>query len=471
MVVAPVLLTPERHLSLVEAEEGRRRRDWPRHARPEQLPPLGDWSIWLILTGRGWGKTRTGAEFIRAEVAAGRMVRVALVAPTAADARDVMIEGESGLLAVCGTDERPTYNPSLRRLTWPNGAIATTYSADEPDRLRGPQHDGAWSDEAAAWRYPETWDMLQFGLRLGGRPRQVVTTTPKPVTIVRGLVERTDAGRLVGRPGVHLTTGRTEENAANLAPAFLSSISTLYGGTRLGRQEVGGELLEDVEGAHWTGGLIEAGRVTTADVPPLRRIVVGIDPQGQTGIGSETGIIVAGVGRPVGADADHGYVLADGSGDFTPDGWARAAVNLYRMLRADRIVAETNFGGQMVASTIRTVDPSAAVEMVSASRGKLVRAEPVAALYEQGRVHHVGGYPQLEDEMTGYDGTGPSPNRMDALVWTITDLMVEPASGFVIPHIPPPIGFVGESTWAGGGGRSSWEPGSGGLSEWPGRGW
>ncbi|MDP9471749.1 MAG: terminase family protein, partial [Chloroflexota bacterium] len=361
--------------------------------------------------------------------------------------------------------ERPEYLPSKRRLEWPNGARTLIFTADEPERLRGKQHMRLWCDELAAWRYPEAWDQAMFGLRLGDDPRAVVTTTPKRLKALRDLI---------ADPSTVVTGGTTYENRANLAPAFFQQIIRRYEGTNLGGQELGGELLTDVVGAHWTSDLIERNRVSQADVPALRRIVVGVDPQGQTGIGAETGIIAAGVGRPPGADDDHAYVLADGSGDFTPDGWGRSVVSLYRSLKADRIVAETNFGGQMVASTIRTVDPNAAVEMVSASRDKMVRAEPVAALYEQGRVHHVGGYPQLEDEMAGYDGTGPSPNRMDALVWTITDLMVESASGFVIPHNPPPIGFVGESTWAGAGGSgvgSSWEPSTGSFGGPSGSGW
>ncbi len=428
----------------VIADEAARRviaRSWRFVARPEQLPPPGDWTTWFILTGRGWGKTRTGAEFIRAEVAAGRMRRVALVAPTAADARDVMVEGESGIMAACAPRERPTYNPSLRRLTWPNGAMATTYSADEPDRLRGPQHDGAWSDEVAVWRYPETWDMLQLGLRLGVRPRQIATTTPKPVRVVRDLLAREGHG-------VHVTRGRTEENAANLAPTFLASILTRYGGTRLGRQEIGGELLEDTPGALWTLAIIEATRLsTTAELPGMTRIVVGVDPAVTSHDESdETGIIVAGLGTD-----GRGYMLDDLSGRYTPNEWASVAIAALDRWQADRIVPERNNGGEMVEYTIRTVRPNAPVKPVHASRGKVARAEPVAALYEQGKVSHVGMFPALEDQMASYvpHTAARSPDRMDALVWALTDLMVAPASGLVIPHIPPPISFTGESTWAG----------------------
>ncbi len=461
--LSPSGLAPERHLALVEAEERRRKHDWSRHARPEQLPPDGDWRTWLIMAGRGWGKTRVGAEWVRASVRDFPLVNI--IGATADDARDIMIEGESGILAICPDRERPEYLPSKRRLEWPNGARTLIFTADEPERLRGKQHMRLWCDELSAWRYMESWDQAMLGLRLGGDPKAVVTLTPKRV---KALID------LIALPTTVVTRGTTYENRANLAPAFLDQIIRRYEGTTVGRQELLGELLTEVEGAHWTHAMIERGRVTSAEVPPLRRIVVGVDPQGQTGIGAETGIVAVGVGRPLGADVDHAYVLADGSGDFTPDGWGRAVVGLYQRLKADRIVAEVNFGGQMVASTIRTVDPNAAVEMVSASRGKLVRAEPVAALYEQGRVHHIGGYAQLEDEMTGYDGTGPSPNRMDALVWTITDLMVEPASGFVVPYIPPPIGFTGESTWAGAGGSgvgSNWEPSAGSFGGPSGSGW
>ncbi len=461
MIAAP---TPQDLAYAVAIGKQRARRwSWHLHARPEQLPPPGSWRTWLIMAGRGWGKTRVGAEWTRAS--ARHFPLVNIVGATADDARDIMIEGESGILNICPPHERPEYLPSKRRLEWPNGARTLIFTADEPERLRGKQHMRLWCDELAAWRYPDAWDQAMFGLRLGDDPRAVVTTTPRRVKALRDLI---------ADPSTVVTGGTTYENRANLAPAFFQQIIRRYEGTNLGRQELGGELLTDVAGAHWTSDLIEQNRVSQADVPALRRIVIGVDPQGQTGIGAETGIVAAGVGRPLGADADHAYVLADGSGDFTPDGWGRAVVGLYQRLKADRIVAEVNFGGQMVASTIRTVDPSAAVEMVSASRGKLVRAEPVAALYEQARVHHVGGYPQLEDEMTGYDGTGPSPNRMDALVWTITDLMVEPASGFVIPHIPPPIGFVGESIWAGAGGSgvgSTWEPSSGSFGNPSGSGW
>jgi predicted phage terminase large subunit-like protein len=397
---------------------------WRSIARPNQLPPDGDWRTWLLLAGRGFGKTRSGAEWC-VEWAEGRQAtRFALVAPTAADARDVMVEGESGILSISPEWFRPIYEPSRRRLTWPNGAIATLYSADEPERLRGPQHDAAWADEVAAWRYPEAWDMLMFGLRLGADPKVVVTTTPRPTKLIR---------ELVSDPTVFITRGSTSENRANLAPAFLDKIVRKYEGTRLGRQELEAELLEDVPGALWTRGAIEASR--TREAPSLSRVVVAIDPAVTSGEDAdETGIVV------VGKDAaGHGHVLSDVSGRYLPPEWARAAIGAYRTHQADRIVAEVNNGGEMVEATIRMVDPNVPFTAVRASRGKVTRAEPVAALYEQGRIHHVGAFPELEDQMcaftTDFDRAraGYSPDRVDALVWALTELLVEriPFEGFL----------------------------------------
>jgi phage terminase large subunit-like protein len=394
--------------------------DWPLKGRDTQQPPEGDWRVWLLLAGRGFGKTRTGAEFVRRQVSAHRARHIALVAPTAADARDVMIEGESGLLAVATRKQRPIYEPSKRRLTWPNGAIATTYSADEPERLRGPQHDFAWCDELAAWRYPEAWDMLMFGLRLGDDPRAVVTTTPRPTKLIKALVA--DAKVVV-------THGTTYDNKHNLAPRFLEQIVRSYEGTRLGRQELDAEILEDVPGALWGHGMIDAARVSS--VPQLTRIVVAIDPAAGSGEHSdETGIVIA--GKDAGG---HGYVLADLSGRYTPTEWARAAIAAYRTHGADRVVAEVNNGGEMVEATIRMVDPSVAFTAVRASRGKVARAEPVAALYEQSRVHHLGALARLEDQMCCFahdfdrDTAGYSPDRVDALVWALTELLVAPVAG------------------------------------------
>lgn len=400
--------------------------DWRFFARPEQTPPDGDWLNWLILAGRGFGKTRTGAEWTREQVRAGAM-RVGLIGPTASDARDVMVEGESGLLAVCWAGDRthageplgrPSYEPSKRRLTWSNGAVATLFSAEEPERLRGPQHEVIWADELAAWKYlRETWDMAQFGLRLGDRPRTCITTTPKPLPLVKEILKD---------PRTVVTRGSTFDNASNLAPTFLQAIRQKYDGTRLGRQELNAEILDDVPGALWTRAMIDAAHVKVA--PAFKRVVVAVDPSGTAGAedtGDSIGIIVAGLGLD-----DIGYVLADRTCKLSPDGWGRAAVKAYHEFKADRIVAERNFGGAMVKHVIATVDRSAAYREVTASRGKVARAEPVAALYEQGRVKHLGGHAALEDQMCaltgdGYIGEG-SPDRADALVWAISDLMLAP---------------------------------------------
>ena len=386
------------------------------------MPPPGEWTTWLVLAGRGFGKTRCGAEWVRASVCgtsplgAGTHRRVALIAETAADARDIMVEGESGLLAVHPKTYRPYYEPSKRRLTWPNGATATLFNAVEPDQLRGPQHDLAWADELAKWRYAQaTWDQLQFGLRLGARPRQCVTTTPRPIKTLKTILED---------PNTVITRGTSYDNVANLAPAFIERIVRRYQGTRLGRQELNGEILEDTPGALWTRAMIESLRVEAA--PELARVVVAIDPAATSNAESdETGIVVAGL------DADgHGYVLEDLSLRGTPDAWGRAAVAAYGRWQADRIVGEVNNGGEMIEHVIRTVDPAASYKAVRASRGKVVRAEPVAALDEQGRVHHVGCLPELEDQMCAFvaDGEremdGLATDRLDARVWAITELML-----------------------------------------------
>jgi len=393
--------------------------EWRAWARPEQLPPAGTWSTWFVLAGRGFGKTRCGAEWARAEVESGRRGRLALVAPTAADARDVMTEGESGIMAISPRWFRPTYEPSKRRITWPNGAQATLYSADEPERLRGPQHDGAWADEPASWRYgQEAWDMLQFGLRLGTDPRAVVTGTPKPVKLVRELAKA---------PTTVVTRGSTYDNAPNLAGPFLEAIKARYEGTRLGRQELHAEILEDVEGALWTYGLIERARVRTAPHTWLRT-VVAVDPSGSAkATADEAGIIAVRTAMCScqGEPAIHAFVLEDVTGRYSPDEMGRRAVELYHRYACDRLVAEDNFGGKIIEDLIRLIDRRVAYRAVHASRGKIVRAEPVAALYEQGRVHHVGGFERLEDELCTYTPqVSSSPGRMDALVWAITDLML-----------------------------------------------
>jgi predicted phage terminase large subunit-like protein len=387
--------------------------DWSTKARPEQISPPGNWAIWLVCAGRGWGKTRTGAEWVRSQAEGCSTSRIALVAATASDARDTMIEGESGILAVCPDWNRPTYEPSKRRLTWPNGAIATAYSSEEPDRLRGPQHSGAWIDELAAFANLEaTWSMLQFGVRLGRNPQQLITTTPRPLKLLKELIKRAD---------VAVIRGSTYDNRQNLPPSFFSQIIRKYEGTRLGRQELNAELLEDIEGALWSSHVIEAAWLPKDHPLDLKRIVVAIDPAISVGENSDsTGIIVAGIGHD-----NHGYVLEDITGKFSPTEWAMRAIAAYKRHRADRIVAEANQGGAMVESCLRAVDANVPVKLVHASRGKITRAEPISALYEQGRVCHVGGFAELEDEMCSYEpGSAKFPDRMDALVWALTELMI-----------------------------------------------
>lgn len=381
--------------------------DWPFWARPEQMYPDGDWTVWLLMGGRGAGKTRVGAEAVRAW--AKHHGRIALVAETKADGRDVLVEGESGILSCSPRDERPLWEPSKRRLTWPNGALATLYAGDEPDQLRGPQHEVAWLDELAKYRYPqEAWDNLMLGLRLGPRPRACVTTTPRPIPIVKYLVK--DSHTWVSKES-------TYANLDNLAPTFRDTILTRYEGTTLGRQELHAELLEDVEGAHWTRALIEEGRVT--EHPALERIVVGVDPSGSEL--TECGIVVAGIDRT--PNPPHFYVVDDRSLAASADARTKQAVAAYNQHSADRVVGEPNYGGDMVEALLRTVDPSIPYKPVHSSRGKLLRAEPVAALSEQGRLHLVGSFPLMEDEMCSYDGSGPSPNRLDAMVFAVTELM------------------------------------------------
>lgn len=399
--------------------------DWRTWARPNQLPPIGDWFCWLLRSGRGFGKTRTGAEWVLSRVRDG-FRRIALVGETAADVRDTMIElGDSSIMAIAPPWLRPQYQPSKRRLVWASGAIATAYAGDEPDQLRGPQNDSAWVDELAKFRYPlQTWDNLEMGLRIGKRPQVVVTTTPRPIPIIK---------RILADPRTVDVQGHTQENARNLSPAFMQRIMQRYGGTRLGRQELAGEILEDNPGALWTHALIEAGRVV--QMPDLVRVVVGVDPEATTGdTASETGIVVAGIGQD-----GHGYVLADATIQGTPDVWGKAAVSAFHQHRADRIVAEVNQGGDMVEFVLRTISPLLPITKVHAIRGKLTRAEPVSALYEQKRVHHVGFLPLLEDQMCEWVPGGKSPDRMDALVWALTELMLpeeEPQQQTVVYYDP-----------------------------------
>lgn len=373
-------------------------------ARPSQRPPAGNWKAWLVLAGRGFGKSRIGAEQVILWAQHPKQ-RIALVAETAADARDVLVEGESGVLACAPPWCAPKYEPSKRRLTWPNGTVATTYSGDAPEQLRGPQHHHAWCDEVAKWKYAQdAWDNLELGLRLGDHPQIVATTTPRPIPLLRQLLA--DSGTVV-------TRGSTYENTVNLAPSFKERILSKYEGTRLGRQELHAELLDDAPGALWTRSLIEETRVR--DVPPLQKIVIGLDP------GHDAGIIAVGLGED-----GHGYVLEDLSLSGSPATWAGQAIAGYHKYKANAIIAETNHGGEMVITTIATQDPRVATRKVWASQGKYARAEPVSALYEKGRVHHVGMFAALEDQMCSWvPGEGmPSPNEYDACVWALTDLML-----------------------------------------------
>jgi len=396
--------------------------DWGTWARPDQLPPSGDWITWLILAGRGWGKTRTGAEFIRnaacgkTPMARGAYGHIALVGATAAEVRDVMVEGESGILACSHPDFRPVYTKSLRKLEWPNGAKAMCYSAEDPDQLRGPQQDLAWADELAKWTYPDdAWSNLQFGLRLGDNPRQVVTTTPRPIKIVRELLKSDTT---------HLTKGTTYDNKANLAKAFINAVITKYEGTRLGRQELNAEILDDNPYSLWKRGQIDEQRVRYLE-EDLIRVVVAVDPPVKTGEDAdECGIVVA--GKTVSGKY---YVLADRSEQgLSPEGWARLVVNATKEFSADRVVAEANQGGAMVESVMRAAEANLPVKLVHASRGKVIRAEPIATLYERGLVSHVGSLAKLEDQMCEFTSDfdrakmGYSPDRVDALVWALTEL-------------------------------------------------
>ncbi len=388
-------------------------------ARDDQLPPPPDtdWTAWLILGGRGAGKTRAGAEWIRQQ--ARDPIRIALVGETLADVRDVMVEGPSGLLAIAPPRERPNWIASKRRVEWPSGAVALAFSSEDPEALRGHQAHAAWGDEFAKWRHmEETWDMLQFGLRLGEMPRQVITTTPRPVPALK---------RLMLDPATCVSRAATRANAANLAPGFLSAIVRRYEGTRLGRQELDAELLEDNPRALWQRPMIDKARM--ASPPQLRRIVVAVDPPATSSQhADECGIVVAGRG----GDGE-AYILADRSaGGLSPARWARRVADAYHAYEADRIVAEANQGGEMVEAVIRQVDQSLPVTLVRATRGKAIRAEPVAALYEQGRIHHIGILARLEDQLCEFDPSAPSasgsPDRLDALVWALTHLMLGPSN-------------------------------------------
>lgn len=383
---------------------------WERQARPEQLPPEGDWTTWFYLAGRGAGKTRSAAEWLAWKALSKPKTRCAVIARTYADARDTCAEGESGIISILQRyGQLKAYNRSIGEIVLQNGSRIKLFSAEEPDRLRGPQHEFVWADELAAWEYPDTWDQMQFGLRLGEHPQVAVATTPRPTPLVR---------RLLQDPHTVTVRGSTYDNLANLAPTVAASILAKYEGTRLGRQELHGELLEEVEGALWTIALLDQHRV--AEAPELTRIVVAIDPAVTSGENSdETGIVV--VGKGIDGDA---YVLADRTTRDTPAAWARRAIQAFRDYgEIGTIVGEKNQGGDLIEMTLRAVDPSVPYKGINARQGKRLRAEPIAALYEQGRVHHVGPLPQLEDQMTGWlPDSGYSPDRLDALVHGLAEL-------------------------------------------------
>lgn len=410
---------------------------WELWARDNQLEPKdireGKKDFWIFNAGRGSGKTRAGAEWVRHRIKAGDK-RIACVAPTNSDIRRVMVEGDSGLLSVCHKADKtyrggkmgyPTWAPTNRTLTWENGAKAEFYSAEDPERLRGPQFHSAWCDEVAAWRnMRDVWDMLQFCLRLGNHPKTMVTTTPKPVKLMRDL--------LASERSV-VSSGSTYDNVDNLAPSFIKGMQETYEGTRLGRQELYAEILNEAAGALWSGAMLEAAALERHEVPKLdelERIVVAVDPAITSNEESDmTGIVVAGI------DVNgFGYVLEDATDNYTPKGWASKALDLFYKYKADRIVAERNQGGDMVRHTIETEDPNAPLRLVSASKGKKARAEPVSALYEQGKVKHAPGLDQLEQQMVTWEPLGSigSPDRLDALVWAITDLMFK---GVVKPQL------------------------------------
>ncbi len=435
--------------------------DWVRMARPEQMPPgepgasnpRRHWRYWVIKAGRGWGKTLTGAQTVRMQVAQGRRRNIALVAPTLGDGRKLMIDGPSGIIPISPKDERPVWHERDRELHWPNGAIAHLYTSEEPERARGGNHDFVWCDEIGSWRNAEmTWKLIRLANRItgprGDPPQMVITMTPRPTELIR---------KLVVNPGTILQGGTTYDNADNLDPDFLDAIREEFEGTRLGQQEIAGELLGDTPGAMFKMSQIELARVT---VPPfdLLRVVVAIDPAVadaeerrravETEIfTSETGIVLAGIGRCLckKKEAIHGFVLGDLSGYYQPEEWAKIAVDAYHANAADKVIAETNNGGALVGATLRAYggDRPVAYQAVTASRGKAIRAEPIATLYEKLEVHHVGVHPKLEDQLTTWNPllARKSPDRLDAAVWALSHLMLSPFAprlGRPLPSISAP---------------------------------
>ena len=389
---------------------------WELWAHDGQRAPPGNWRAWLIRAGRGFGKTRAGAEWVSAHARATPKARIALVGATIEDVRQVMVEGPSGLIAVARADEKISWRATAGEIDFASGARGFVYSAEAPERLRGPEHDLAWCDEVAKWRGrpgEEAWDNLMLGLRMGDRPRALVTTTPRSNALMN---------RIMALPGLVETRGRTRDNP-HLPASFVAAMQADYGGTRLGRQELDGEIIDDVVGALWRRSMIEACRVRA--LPGLRRVVVAVDPPAGIG-GDDCGIVAVGLG-----DDGIGYVIEDASvGGVGPEGWARAVAACVARHHADRVVAEANNGGAMVRSVLIAADARMPIKLVHASRGKVARAEPVAALYEAGRVRHLGAFPALEDELCGlvagggYEGPGRSPDRADALVWGLTELML-----------------------------------------------
>lgn len=404
-------------LSPEEFEEFERRLKWVAHdARSEQITPPGDWKTWLVLAGRGWGKTRTAAEDIAAYGLDHPKSRIAVVAETFSDGRDTCIEGESGLFGVLPESSISHWNRSLGELVLTNGTRYKIYSGDKPGQLRGPQHSRAWVDELCKFRHAaETWTQLQLGLRLGRDPRAIVTTTPKPMALLKDLMTRDNT---------YVTRGSTYDNAANLSETFLDEVRRRYEGTRTGQQELLGVYLEEVEGALWTRRMIEDSKISEARLPEMQRVVVGVDPAiTATDESDLTGLTVCGLGMD-----GRSYILYSTGVRLSPDGWARRAVNLYHEYEADRIVAEKNQGGDMVGAVIGTADSRVPVKLVHASRGKRTRAEPVAALFEQGRIGMLQSedHTLLEDQLCQFTGAPgeESPDLLDSLVWSVTELML-----------------------------------------------
>jgi len=385
--------------------------DWSVWARPHQLPPPGEWLTWMILTGRGWGKTRTGAEWVTDQAKKGAK-HIALIGQTKADVRDTMIEiGPSSILKISNPKFYPKYESSKRRIIWPNGCIGTIYSGDEPDQVRGPSHDRAWIDELAKFKYPQDiWNNLMFGLREGEDMRILVTTTPRPIPIIKNLIKD---------PNTIPIRGSTYENKDNLPKKYFDYVIAPYVGTRLGKQEIEGKILDDNPDALWTRKIIDDNRRNK--FPELVRVVIAVDPEATANEkSSETGIVAIGIS----ADG-HGWLLGDDSLRASPDEWGNAVVTAYHKYNADRIIGEVNNGGDMIEYVIKTVDPNVSYKSVRASRGKYIRAEPVAALYEQGKIHHIGNFPDLEDQLCEWVPGEKSPDRLDALVWGVTELMLD----------------------------------------------